>query len=83
VYRNFYANVPYLQSRIWLSQGTLPVDITVETFVSNTANVIISEDSVYSIGTEGGGGADIITTPTDGAGLYASTKLQAIFVRTT
>ena len=83
VYRNFYANIPYLQSTLWLSRGTLPVDITAETFIANTANVIISEDSIDSIGTEGGGGPDIVTTPTDGAGLYASTKLQAIFVRTT
>ena len=72
----FAANVPYIKSVLWYSSGFAPTTVIAEPFVANTvANLITTEMSI-----------DITTdneyvSPTDGNGLYSSTKIQAIFIK--
>jgi hypothetical protein len=74
---NFLANTPYVRSKLWYSTGSEGVALIDEFTAANvTANVITTEDSI-EITTEGAGGV----TPTDGTGLYNSTTIQALFVK--
>lgn len=74
----YQANITYIQSQLWNSDGTGAVIITVEEETANvTANAMTTESNV-SITTEG-----TYPTPADGNGLYASTTAQALFIKLT
>jgi hypothetical protein len=73
----FAANVPYIKSVLWYNSGFAPTTLIAEPFVANTvANLITTEMSI-DITTDDG-----YVSPTDGNGLYTSTKIQAVFLRT-
>ena len=73
----FLAGTEYIRSNLWLNQGTglITSDISVEFQGNLLANVITTED-VNSITTN-----QAVDSPADGAGLYASTKTQAVFIK--
>jgi hypothetical protein len=72
----FAANVPYIKSVLWYNSGSAPTTLIAEPFVANTvADLITTEMSI-----------DIVTdneyvSPSNGNGLYSSTKIQAIFIK--
>ena len=73
----FAAGVNYIKSVLWYNSGFAPTTLIAEPFMANTvANLITTEMSI-DITTDDG-----YVTPTDGNGLYTSTKIQAVFVRT-
>ena len=73
----FAAGINYIKSVLWYNSGFAPTTLIAEPFVANTvANLITTEMSI-DITTDDG-----YVTPTDGNGLYVSTKIQAVFVRT-
>ena len=77
---NFTANSTFIRSPLWFNSGSLPTKLSTETFVANaTVDIILTESSV-DITTEGSLIFD--QSPTNGNGLYESTKIQAVFVRT-
>jgi hypothetical protein len=73
----FLAGTEYIRSNLWLNQGTglITSDLSVEFQGNLLANVITTED-VNSITTN-----QAVDSPADGAGLYASTKIQAVFIK--
>lgn len=74
---NFKANVPYVRSQLWYNTGSEGIILIDEFTAANvSANVITTEDSI-EITTEGAEG----TTPTDGTGLFNSTTIQVLFVK--
>ena len=73
----FLAGTEYIRSNLWLNQGigVVTSEISVEFQGNLLANVITTED-VNSITTN-----QAVDSPADGAGLYASTKIQAVFIK--
>lgn len=72
----FEANVEYIHSVLWYNMGTGSDTLAVE-FVSNAAANVITTEAEVSITTD----QSDIPSATDGNGLYASNKIQGIFVR--
>jgi hypothetical protein len=72
----FQANVKYVHSELWYTLGVGSDTLAVE-FVSNVAGNIITTEASLALGTD----ETNLPIPTDGNGLYASDKIQAIFIR--
>jgi hypothetical protein len=78
IYRDFYAGQTYIQANLWLNGGLAAVPLAAEFTLSANVDIpFITSES--NIGLE----TDQATTPiqTDGRGLYASNKIQALFVK--
>lgn len=71
----FLANVEYVHSKLWYNQGVGPDTLEIE-FVANAAANVITTESLISLNTD----QENIPRATDGNGLYASNKVQALFV---
>lgn len=72
----FNAGEKYIHSQLWYTAGLGPDTLEVE-FISNTAANLITTESGISLFTE----QEDISRPTNGEGLYASSKVQAVFVK--
>jgi hypothetical protein len=72
----FAANVPYIKSVLWYNSGFAPTTLIAEPFVANTVADLITTEMSIDITTDDG-----YVSPTDGNGLYTSTKIQAIFIK--
>jgi hypothetical protein len=67
----WYANVPYFRSEIWYNQGIYDAYLTTE----DTDETLVDESNISLI-------ADSkVRYATDGNGLFASDKVQAIFIK--
>jgi hypothetical protein len=71
----FLANVEYTQSVLWYNQGVGPDTLEVE-FITNVAANVMTTESLISLSTD----QENIPRASDGNGLYASNKVQALFV---
>lgn len=72
----FLANVEYIHSELWYTPGIGSDTLEIEFVTNVAANVITTEDIVF-ISTDGA----TIQLPSNGEGLYASNKVQALFVK--
>ena len=73
---NFKANTPYIRSKLWYTTGLSGVPLVTEFEANVEANVITTESSI-AIETD----SNNFSTQTDGRGLYNSTTIQALFVK--
>ena len=78
IFRDFFAGQTYIQANLWLNQGYGPADFVTEfdlaanvnyDYITSEANALITTESATS------------PIPTDGTGLYGSTRIQALFVK--
>jgi hypothetical protein len=73
----FVANATYIRSNLWYNAGVgvTTNEISIEFQGNLLANVVTTETGI-SLTTD-----QTVASPTDGQGLYASTKTQAIFIK--
>jgi hypothetical protein len=78
IFRDFFAGNTYIQTSLWLNQGYGPADLVTEfdlaanvsfDYITSEANAVVTTESGSSF------------VPTDGTGLYGSTRIQALFVK--
>jgi len=78
IFRDFYAGQTYIQANLWLNQGYGPADLVTEfDLAANVTFDYYTTESNVGITTETGTNP----VPTDGTGLYGSTRIQALFVK--
>lgn len=70
------ANTSYVLDHVWYTEGYYPTTLLTETLEANTAANLITTESSIEISTD-----DAYASPTDGLGLYASSTIQAIFLK--